>query len=132
MSNFFLPTCVSADLLDDANQLALVVGQSMADLQTWVATPFQRDGVRYATRDLWVPQGWIDGITGPLQRPAWDVDEQIDMDAAARAQAAILLVDASEGIQPATPGKIIVVLGADIDEALAGWGINLIEQEASE
>jgi hypothetical protein len=132
MSNFFLPTCVSADLLDDANQLALVVGESMADLQTWVATPFQRDGVRYATRDLWVPQGWIEGITGPLQRPAWDVDEQIDMDAAARAQAAILLVDASEGIQPASPGKIIAVLGADIDAAITAWGITLIEQEASE
>jgi hypothetical protein len=121
----FLPTCVSADLMDDANQLALVVGESMADALTWTNPAFQRDGVLYCVRNLWIPDGWIEGITGPLQRPAWDTDEQIDMDAAARAQAAVALVTDGD-IQPATAGAIHSALGVDIEQAVAAWGLEPI------
>jgi hypothetical protein len=58
----------------------------------------------------------------PLTRPAWDVDEIIDMDAAARAQAAMVFATEPTGADPDT---LTAIGGMDGLAALAAMGLEL-------
>jgi hypothetical protein len=129
MSNHFLPTCCSVDVSEDANHLAMAIGEGPADGETWVTALYQdAEGNRYIVRNLWVPEGWASRALGPLMRPEWDTDGIVDLDKAHAAQETVVVSDDT----PATVGKIITCTSDDMDTALAVWGLELIPQEEGE
>ena len=81
-----------ATLRSDANQLAMVLGYRPDDAETYVALNWQDAGGNlYACASLIVSDTFTTTAQSGLQRPSWDVDNIIDMDAARRAQAALVL-----------------------------------------
>jgi len=120
-----LTAACPADLIADANQLAMCLGQSAADGQTYNALGWQdSDGNLYAAASFLARPEWIAGATQPLQRPDWDTDEAIDMDAAARAQAALVVwLGGDDPIPQAAPGALTVVAGDDGLASMAAMGL---------
>ena len=114
-------------LVSDANQYAMCLGQSEADGQTYRGLNWQDpDGNLYAAASFEARDEWVDFAQAPLVRPAWDVDEIIDMVAAERAQAA--LVYAVEPVL-AVPGALTAIGGMDGVEALAAMGLTAVPPE---
>jgi hypothetical protein len=67
---------------------------------------------------------WIQAAILPLNRPEWDTGEIIDMDAATRAQAALVVhMSGDEPIPQAAPDKLTCVAGEDGLAALASMGL---------
>jgi hypothetical protein len=82
-------TC-SESLRSDANQLAMALAFSPADMFTYQAPRWHRGDTAYSAASFPVRPEWIQGAQQPLQRPDWDTESIIDMDAANRAQAALV------------------------------------------
>ena len=111
-------------LVSDANQYAMCLGQSEADGQTYRGLNWtDTDGNLYAAASFEARDEWITFAQAPLVRPAWDVNEIIDMVAAERAQAA--LVYAVEPVL-AVPGALTAIGGMDGVEALAAMGLTAV------
>lgn len=112
------------DLRADANQLGAVLGLGPHDAATYGVPIWQdTEGRLYSCASLDVTDDWLAAGTAPLQRPEWDTDEQIDMAAAARAQAAIVLW-AGEGEAPqADPDALTVIVGVPGVEAVTLMGL---------
>jgi hypothetical protein len=108
-------------LMPDANQLAMALGESVADAETYRNPSWQdADGNLYAAASFEARDEWIAAAQGPLTRPAWDTEGIIDMDAAARAQAALVFTtDAT----PAQPDRLTAIGGMDGIEALQAMGL---------
>ncbi|WP_112309745.1 hypothetical protein [Pseudogemmobacter bohemicus] len=107
-----------AALIQDANQLARVIGYSEADDQTYGAAIWQdAAGNRYAVASGPVSPVFPEAAVSPLTAPEWGAD----MAAAARAQALIRIGG------PAAPGQIAAVIGDDVPAALAELGLTRIE-----
>ncbi len=109
-------------LRDDANHLAMVLAFSAADALTYGALNWQdADGNLYAAASFVALPEWIVGATQPLQRPKWDSEEIIDMEAAGRAQVALVVwLGGEEPVPAAVPDKLTVVAG---DDGLAALGM---------
>ena len=129
-----LTIAVPLDMADDANALGGACGESAADLETYQDrpnTPMQRN----ANGDLFLWHSfpnwffWQDP-QGELQVPAWDTEGLIDMDAARRAQAALVIWDGEEPTPQAAPGQITVVGGMAGPDALAAMGLQLVPEVA--
>jgi len=108
-------------LRDDANQLAMVLGYRPDDAETyvglnWLDTP----GNLYACASLIVSDTFVSKAQSTLSHPAWDVDNIIDMDAARRAQAALVF-----SLTPVTamPDKLTACAGDDALATLAAMGL---------
>ena len=114
-------------LRDDANQLAMVLGYGPADAETY-GTPNWQDagGNLYACASLTVSDTFTTTAQSPLQRPAWDVDNIIDMDAARRAQAALVF-----SLTPVTamPDKLTACVGDDPLAVLAAMGLTRVPND---
>lgn len=109
-------------LLYEGNQLAMALGFSEADGQTYNGLNWQdADGNLYAAASFEARDEWITFAQAPLVRPAWDVNEIIDMVAAERAQAA--LVFSTEAI-PASPAALTAIGGMDGVTALDAMGLS--------
>ena len=118
-------SCPSA-LVSDSNQYAMCLGQSEADGQTYNGLNWQdADGNLYAAASFEARDEWITFAQAPLVRPAWDVNEIIDMVAAERAQAA--LVFSTEAI-PASPAALTAIGGMDGVTALAAMGLTAVSE----
>ena len=114
-------------LVSDSNMLAMCLGQSEADGQTYRGLNWaDADGNLYAAASFEARDEWITFAQAPLVRPAWDVDEVIDMVAAERAQAA--LVYAVEPVL-AVPGALTAIGGMDGVEALAAMGLTAVVED---
>lgn len=115
-----------AALVTDANQLAMALGFSEADGETYRGLNWQ-DGVGnlYAAASFEASQAWLERTQQPLTRPAWDTAEVIDMVAAERAQA--VLMYASEPA-PADPAHLTAIGGMDGLAALAAMGLTPAEE----
>jgi hypothetical protein len=108
-------------LINDCNQLAMCLAFSPADGETYTGLNWQdADGTLYAAASWEARDEWITAATQPLVRPAWDVDEIIDMVAAGRAQAALVFA-----LEPVTavPGVLTAIAGLGGVEALAAMGL---------
>lgn len=117
-------------LIDDANQLAAALGESMGDAQTFRGDGWQdAGGNRYAAASGEVSEAWLATVQDTLTRPAWDVDEQIDMDAAARAQAAMVFWTAADETPAplASPAALTALAGPDGPNALAMMGLSAVQ-----
>lgn len=116
-----------AALVDDANQLAMCLGFSEADSETYRGLNWQdANGNLYAAASFEARPEWIMAAQAPLQRPAWDTAEIIDMDAAARAQAALVFWQAAEDSPTppaADPTKLTAIGGMEGPSALAMMGL---------
>ena len=115
------------DMIGDANHLATALGHSVADGQTYGENMRQdTDGNVYAVTSF-DSRIFARDPQGDLQRPAWDTEGLIDMTAAARAQAALVIWDREGPIPQAAPGQITVVGGMPGPEALAAMGLSAVE-----
>ena len=111
----------------DANQIALALGESSADDQTFTNASYQdADGNLYAVCST-VAKPIFAQIAGqPLQAP--DHAPDMDLAAATRAQA---LLQINGGI--ATPDVIAVILGDRLESAqdhIAALGLTRVEQDS--
>ena len=110
----------------DANQLALALGDSSADDQTFTAAPYQdADGNLYAVCSTVTKPIFAELAGQPLQAP--DHAPDMDVEAATRAQA---LLQINGGI--ATPDVIAVILGDRLESAqdhIAALGLERVQQE---
>ena len=116
--------CTDA-LRSDANNLAMVLGYGPADAETYGTPNWQdADGNLYAVASLPVSDAFTATAQSGLQRPAWDVDNIIDMDAARRAQAALVF-----SLTPVTamPDKLTACVGDDALATLAAMGLTQVE-----
>ena len=121
-------------MIPDARHLAMVLGYGPADVDTYREPGWQdAQGNRYAVASTLVWGAFIEIATGPLTRPEWDADEIVDMDAAARAQAAVVLADPSqEGVEwLASPDRILTYPGDDALAALTAMGITPTNEGSS-
>jgi len=117
-------TCPEA-LRDDANQIAMVLGYGPSDAETygslnWLDTA----GNLYACASLIVSDTFVSMAQSTLSSPAWNVDNIIDMDAARRAQAALVF-----SLTPVTamPDKLTACVGDDALATLAAMGLTQVE-----
>jgi hypothetical protein len=112
-------------LVSDSNQYAMCLAFGPADGETYVGLNWRDgDGNLYAAASWEAQEAWIDFAQAPLVRPSWDVDEIIDMDAAERAQSA--LVYSTETVL-AVPGALTAIGGMDGVEALAAMGLTAVD-----
>jgi len=112
-------------LRDDANQFAMVLGFGPDDVQTYVALNWQDAGGNlYACASLTVSDAFTTTAQSGLQRPSWDTDSHVNMDAARRAQAALVF-----SLTPVTamPDKLTACAGDDALATLAAMGLTQVE-----
>ena len=115
---------VPEPLIPDANQLALALGESAADDQTFGAASYQDAGGNlYAVCSTVAKPIFVQLSGQPLQAP--DHAPGVDLEAATRAQA---LLQINGGF--ATPDVIAVILGGSAERAqdhIAVLGLTLRE-----
>jgi len=112
-------------LRDDANNLAMVLGYRPDDAETYVALNWQDAGGNlYACASLIVSDAFTTAAQSGLQRPSWDTDNHVNMDAARRAQAALVF-----SLTPVTamPDKLTACAGDDALAVLAAMGLTQVE-----
>jgi len=110
---------------DDANNLAMVLGYRPDDAETYVGLNWQDAGGNlYACASLIVSDTFTTTAQSPLQRPAWDTDIHVNMDAARRAQAALVF-----SLTPVTamPDKLTACAGDDALATVAAMGLTQVE-----
>tara|TARA_R110002124_G_scaffold92424_3_gene234713 strand:- start:8434 stop:8805 length:372 start_codon:yes stop_codon:yes gene_type:complete len=99
-------------LIADANALASALGDSPSDAQSFgEAIWVDGGGRRFAVASL-VSARLPGGLLAPLAEPGWTVD----MAAAARAQAAVTIMDPADS--PGDPERLRVLSGMSVSEAL--------------
>ena len=114
-------------LRSDANNFAMVLGYDPADAETYVALNWQdADGNLYAVASLPVSDTFTTTAQSPLQRPAWDIDNTVNMAGANRAQSALVF-----SLTPvaAMPDKLTACAGDDALATLAAMGLTQVEVE---
>lgn len=112
-------------LIADANQLAMCLAYGPADGETYRLPCGWQDanGNLYSAASWEASEEWIAAAQAPLTRPAWDVDEIIDMEAAARAQAA--LVFSLDSVK-ANVLNLTAIAGVSGPDALVAMGLFLV------
>jgi hypothetical protein len=112
-------------LIYESNNLAMVLAFSVADGLTYTGLNWQDSGGNlYAAASWEASDAWVESVSQPLVRPAWDVDEVIDMVAAAAAQAS--LVFSLEPV-PAMPDQLTALSGPDAVAALGLMGLTPVD-----
>ncbi len=108
-------------LIADANHLAMCLGRGPGDALTYgLVSWWDEDGNAYSAASWETTPAWAQWAQTPVTRPAWDVDEIIDMAAAERAQAAMVFAEAP---QRATPTVLLALVHSDGREALGLMGL---------
>jgi hypothetical protein len=108
-------------LVFDSNQFAMCLGYSLADGLTFSNLNWQdANGGLYGCASWEASEEWLGKAQEPLVRPAWDVDEVIDMAAAERAQAA--LVVSTEALL-ASPAALTAITGMQALDAIEAMGL---------
>jgi hypothetical protein len=105
----------------------MCLGYSEADGLTFSNLNWQdADGVLYACASWEASDAWLEKAQAPLVRPAWDVDNYIDMEAAERAQTVMVIT--TDPI-PASPTALVAINGMDALAAVAAMGLTLVEPQ---
>ena len=113
--------------MPDANQLALALGESAADDQTFTAARYQdSSGNLYAVCSTVAKPIFAQSASQPLQAP--DFAPDADLEAATRAQSILSIEDRLNGSAPVTasPDAIAVILDdrlASAQEHIASMGL---------
>ena len=124
------------ELINDANQLAMVLAYGPADANTYRGLNYQdANGNLYACASWQASPEFVPRATSPLVRPEWDTNFIIDMAAAERAQAALAFWQptAEEGVDnpipQANPSSLTAIGGMKGTEALQAMGLTPIPQQ---
>jgi len=109
----------------DGNHFAMALGSGPAEALTygslnWLDTA----GNLYACASLIVSDTFVSTAQSTLSRPAWDTDNHVNMDAARRAQAALVF-----SLTPVTamPDKLTACVSDDALATLAAMGLTQVE-----
>jgi hypothetical protein len=111
-----------------ANQYAMCLAYGPADGETYRGLSWvDSSGNLYAATSFEARgRGDVLAAQAPLVRPAWDVDEIIDMVAAERGQA--VLVYSTEAIL-APPAALTAIGGMSGPDALSSMGLTVVQEE---
>jgi hypothetical protein len=110
----------------DANHYAMALGHSPAEARSYgIGLWLDGDDNSYAAASLPISDTFIGTARSLLTVPAWDVGHIIDMSAAGRAQALVVLwlVGSSSPAPQARPDAITAIGGMDDAAALALMGL---------
>jgi hypothetical protein len=127
-----LTIAVPAAHVADANHFAMAIGYSAGDGQTYSASTWQDTaGNLYSAASLTVSGGFVQAATTALQQPAWDTEEVVDIAAASRAQALVVLwLDGGDTTAPqANTNSITAIGGMSGLDALTAMGLARVPQE---
>jgi hypothetical protein len=127
-----LTIAVPAAHVEDTNHFAMAIGYSVADGQTYGAPTWQDTaGNLYSAASLTVFGGFVQAATTSLQRPVWDTEEVVDLMAASRAQALVVLwLNNSDTTAPqANTNTITAIGGMSGLDALTAMGLARVPQE---
>src|SRR5690554_5671692 len=126
--------CTPSAHMPDANQLALVLGESIHDDKTFTAANYQDEhGNLYSVCSTVAKPIFAEMAGQPLQAP--DHAPDADLEAATRAQALLVIEDrTSDSPVPvqASPEHIAVILDSRFGEAqehIASMGLSLVPSE---
>jgi len=116
-------------MTSDANQLAMVLAFGPADALTYGEGTWQDDASNlYSAASGIIGSQFLGMATSTLVRPAWDTDNLVNMAGAARAQAAVALIQGDDS-PLASPTQITAILGDDGLAALAAMGLAPVEAD---
>jgi|SRR5690554_1460950 len=126
--------CTPSAHMPDANQLALVLGESAHDDKTFAGLNYEdADGNLYAVCSTVAKPLFAEMAGQPLVAPAHAPD--VDLESATRAQALLVIEDRTSGdpvpVQ-ASPDHIAVILDTRFGEAqehIASMGLTLVPSE---
>ena len=114
-------------MMSDANQLALVLGESAGDDRTFrTAGHEDAGGNLYAVASSLVKPAFFTAAGSPLAAP--DHSPDADLTAATRAQSAVVIPDPAAPV-PAAPDRLLAIPGDDAAAALALAGVSAVEVE---
>jgi len=113
----------------DANHLAMVLAFGPADALTYNGGTWQDGaGNLYSAASGIIGSQFLGLATSALARPAWDTGNVVNMAGAARAQAAVALIQGDES-PLASPTQITAILSDDGLAALAAMGLFPVETD---
>lgn len=116
-------------MIADANQLALCLGQSAADVDTFGAAAWQdARGNRYAVSSTVAKAAFPAAAAFPLTAP--EFAPGADLTAAGRAQAALVIHDPQSPLQ-ADPSRVLAVINDDAQAAVAIAGVSCVDAEGA-
>jgi hypothetical protein len=125
-----------AAMRDDANSLAMCLAYGPSDGNTYNPLNWQdADGNLYAAASWEASPEWVTAAQSTLVRPEWDTEEIIDMEAAERAQAALVFWVPSEetpDAPQASTAALTAIGGIEGDAALALMGLTLASADDAE
>ena len=127
MSDYVMRVTIFAPqaMIADANQLALCLGQSAADDQTFGAATWEDgDGNFYAATSTMARAAFAADAASPLTAP--DFAPDADLVAAGRAQAALVIYDPDSPVQ-AGPGRVLAVINDSAHEAIFIAGVSRVD-----
>jgi len=123
-------------MMDNGNHLAGCLGETMADMDTYLVARFQdAEGNKYAVMSTAATNGILAKMgTGTAVRPAFDTEEAIDLTKAQAAMDVTVIVMPPTGEEEftptlAAPDKIVAYVGYEAQDAIAHMGIALIPTE---
>lgn len=114
-------------LKEDANQLAAILGNSLADTKTFYTSKwFDKDNNLYAVASFETDGSWIEKAQMPLYRPDWDTNEKLDLVKAENAQNLVVFWDTQieEEQQKASTDKILAIGGMKGLDAIESMGLS--------
>jgi hypothetical protein len=128
-----LTIAVPAAHVADANQYAMALGYGIADAKTYGAPSWQdaEGGVYSVASYNNVTSAFIEAFTAPLERPAWDTENDINMTGANRAQDLVnfWMVNSEDPTPQVNPNEIIAICGISGLVALAAIGLNKVPED---
>ena len=112
---------VPEPMVSDANQLALCLGRSLADAQTFGTAVWQDgNGGLYSVASTKAKSSFPTAAGSSLVPPEFAPD--VDLEAARRAQAALAIYDPATPVQ-ADPSRILAIIHDDAQSALTLAGV---------
>lgn len=136
MTTDYVNTIVAAcpeSLLAEGNNLAACLGESIADLNTYVSLNYQdADGVKYCVIQFAATNTIVAHVaSGEAQRPEFYTGSDIDMPLAQSGMDSLLLMQADEDGQypDPVPGKILYAINTPIRTALSAMKLTPVPEE---
>ena len=112
-------------MIYDCNQYAMCLAYGPDDGKTYGPLNWQdAEGNLYSVASWEAPPEWVYAAQAPLVRPDWDVEEIIDMEAAERAQAALVYSTEAMLVSPEALTAIGGMEGLEAVEAMGLSGVN--------
>jgi hypothetical protein len=127
-----ITTACPVSMLDIGNHMAACLGESIHDLNTYGRVLRQdANGVQYAVCSTVATNVILLKSAVAAVRPAFDTDNQIDLDKANAGLSNLVIYPQGELTGPAEPDKIVAYLNVEPHEALALMGLVEIENDVT-